>query len=213
MCCFIPRLRVPSWIFILFFTHAPSARLSAATSTANTSAFRILRGTPAVRPIFLVKTDYGRVLTRPDQVDDEVCSAWQKVYDGTGGDSDARIASFVREYRHHMHVEDEMVLPSITGTDVQHACTIAKPTAAGFDAWKPADLKNLPAKAYGWLAELLNLIERGAAWPDALMWGRAVYSAKDPTETTRTYLFNDSVLAKVHFRKCCFQFTFWHKNP
>ena len=40
----------------------------------------------------------------------------------------------------------------------------------------------LPLKAYGYLADLLNDVEKGAPWPEQLTNARAAFLSKDPDD-------------------------------
>eukprot|EP00969_Alexandrium_andersonii_P322375 14243950-Alexandrium_andersonii.AAC.1 len=47
-------------------------------------------------------------------------------------------------------------------------------TSPGPDGWMPAELKYLPAGAFGLLAALYNAVEEGASWPKEVLKARAV---------------------------------------
>lgn len=57
-------------------------------------------------------------------------------------------------------------------------CLNGPMTSGGMDGWAPRDRSLLPIKAFELLASLLNIIERGAPWPDGTTHGRAAYLAK-----------------------------------
>ena len=76
----------------------------------------------------------------------------------------------------------EAVVGNITGEDVKATCNEAKHTAAGMDQWAPADLKELSDCAYQYLADMMNTIEQGAPWPEALLSARAAFLAKDAND-------------------------------
>ncbi len=54
-----------------------------------------------------------------------------------------------------------------------------KHCAGGLDGFTPEDLTVISLAAAEVLADLLNLIEEGAAWPKALQHGKAAFLAKD----------------------------------
>ena len=64
-----------------------------------------------------------------------------------------------------MHVAPAATFPKITGDDLRKVCIKARKSAQGLDEWAPADLAALSTKAYEWIANMLNTIEAGAAWP------------------------------------------------
>eukprot|EP00973_Karenia_brevis_P010882 1473597-Karenia_brevis.AAC.1 len=50
------------------------------------------------------------------------------------------------------------------------------------DNWSPADFKLLSDRIFNMMAEMLNMIEEGAEWPQALLQGKAVLLPKDPED-------------------------------
>ena len=54
-----------------------------------------------------------------------------------------------------------------------------KPLAQGLDGWSLADLRSLPDRLLGWLADLLREVERLGKWPARLAEG---YTALIPKE-------------------------------
>ena len=61
-------------------------------------------------------------------------------------------------------------------------CNEAKHTAAGMDQWAQSDLQELSGLAYQHLADMMNNIEQGAPWPEALLSARAAFLAKDTND-------------------------------
>ena len=55
-------------------------------------------------------------------------------------------------------------------------------SAAGLDQWTPGDMKLLSDLAFESLAELLNMVEEGADWPEQLKVARATFLPKNPEE-------------------------------
>lgn len=55
-----------------------------------------------------------------------------------------------------------------------------KDSVGGMDHWKPAEFAMLGKQACGRLADLLNTIELGGAWPKRLEQAKAGFLAKDP---------------------------------
>eukprot|EP00969_Alexandrium_andersonii_P098668 4354139-Alexandrium_andersonii.AAC.1 len=58
-----------------------------------------------------------------------------------------------------------MGLARLTGERVQRCARAGPATSAGPDGWMPAELKYLPASAFGLLVALYNAVEEGAPWP------------------------------------------------
>lgn len=73
----------------------------------------------------------------------------------------------------------EAVAEDITGADVKATCNEAKHTAVGMDQWAPVDLKGLSDCAYQCLADMMNTIEQGAEWHEALRSAQSAFLAKD----------------------------------
>ena len=71
-------------------------------------------------------------------------------------------------YGKYLHKAKQATMEPLTGKDLEEAAREAKETAAGPDQWAPADFKLLSPKAYEALADMLNLIEEGAKWPEQL---------------------------------------------
>ena len=69
-------------------------------------------------------------------------------------------------------------LPPITGEALREACAEGSDSAAGMDAWAPADFKLLSGTAYEELARFLKMIADGAEWPEDLLNARAAYMEK-----------------------------------
>ena len=55
----------------------------------------------------------------------------------------------------------ECKVPDITAEDVYEVLTRSKPSAAGLDAWEPAEMRLLSKKTCSQIARLYNLIEAG----------------------------------------------------
>ena len=52
----------------------------------------------------------------------------------------------------------------------------------GWINWAPVDLQELLDLAYQHLADMMNTIEQGAPWPEALLSARAFFLAKDTND-------------------------------
>ena len=73
-------------------------------------------------------------------------------------------------------------MTDLTAEDLKTTARTTKETAAGMDRWTPAEMRMLSTKAYGYLADLLNDIEKGAPWPEQLTAARAAFLSKDPND-------------------------------
>ena len=70
-------------------------------------------------------------------------------------------------------------MESLTAEDLQQTARATKETAAGLDQWAPAYMK---MKAYGYLADMLNDIEKGTPWREQFTTARAALLSKDPND-------------------------------
>ena len=78
-----------------------------------------------------------------------------------------------------MHQADPSEVEPITGWNLWQVCKNTRKTAAGLDVWAPADFALLSLGACDRLAEMLNVIEEGAAWPAEMCVAKAAFLAKD----------------------------------
>ena len=81
-----------------------------------------------------------------------------------------------------------MQVDSIIGKQLKAACLNAKHSAAGLDNFSPLDFTLLSDDTYDWLAILLDLVEQGEPWPQALLQTKASYLWKDTALAYRVLL-------------------------
>ena len=74
-------------------------------------------------------------------------------------------------------------MEDLTADDLKETAACTGDSAAGLDQWAPGDMKLLSNKAYETLAELLNMIEKGAEWPSQLNLARVAFLSKDPRKS------------------------------
>ena len=67
----------------------------------------------------------------------------------------------MQEYQEHVYRGAEQPNPALTAEDLKEACGKAGKSAAGPDGYEPGEMAMLSDKAYGRMAELLNLVEAG----------------------------------------------------
>ena len=92
-------------------------------------------------------------------------------------------------------------LPPLTVDDLKTACRGAKATAAGPDCWAPVEWRLLSTGALQRLAQLLNCIEQGGAWPESLRQATSAYLSKDPSNTTDPLAYRVLSLLPVPYRR------------
>ena len=64
--------------------------------------------------------------------------------------------------------------------DIKYACLQASSSASGPDGLVPGEMKLFSDNVFANIADLLNKIEKGAAWPDNTYIARAAFLEKDP---------------------------------
>ena len=84
----------------------------------------------------------------------------------------------------NIYSDKEYQIPDLTAEDLKEICAVGLDSAAGLDGWSARDLALLSHQAYQLLADLLNCIECGAPWPEAMLETRAVFLSKDFNKTT-----------------------------
>ena len=121
----------------------------------------------------------GSVTTNPDEVDSIIRAAYGKIYDGNAKEPAKLKEKYLEDYKKFIFESIEAEAEPITGKDLEEAMRGTKETAAGLDQWTPADLKLLSPKAYQAIAEMLNEIEKGKAWPRHMNIARAAFLPKE----------------------------------
>eukprot|EP00969_Alexandrium_andersonii_P364723 15464728-Alexandrium_andersonii.AAC.1 len=115
------------------------------TSIGDKAAFHMLKPRLPHRVAFVSDPGQGgRVVVRPDEVDRVLTRTWTQIYEGNVGGGPDGLVAFLAAYM-TKHVDSFPPLPreklaQITAQDVIDACRGAKPTAAGMDGWRPAEL-------------------------------------------------------------------------
>eukprot|EP00973_Karenia_brevis_P065461 9095735-Karenia_brevis.AAC.1 len=72
---------------------------------------------------------------------------------------------------------------------------------AGMDNLSPADFKLLSEAVFNKLAQLLQMIEDGAEWPEALLHGKAVLGLKDPEDRFNPLAYRILLILPNLYRK------------
>ena len=65
----------------------------------------------------------------------------------------------------------------------------------------PDDFKLLSDATYNWLAEMLNAIEDGAAWPHDINQGRAAFLSKDSENTDNPLAYRVLLILPTIYRR------------
>ena len=126
----------------------------------------------------------GSIATRPDEIDENVIRAYQTIYDGNVENASEKVKLYMAEYDSYIYKGKQARLSKIRGEDLQEVIADAAETASGMDQWAPGDLKLLSPYALEELANMLNMIEDGKAWPKQFRHARAAFLAKGEGEET-----------------------------
>ena len=62
-----------------------------------------------------------------------------------------------------------MIASQLDGPRLHKGLSRMKPSALGLDGWSLADLRSLPDRLLGWLADILREVERLGKWPTRLV--------------------------------------------
>ena len=73
-------------------------------------------------------------------------------------------------------------------------------TAAGMDAWAPAELRDIPRQATQWMAAMLNRVEKGMKWPSDITKARVAYIAKEQGSVTDPMQFRGLTIMSAIYR-------------
>ena len=86
---------------------------------------------------------------------------------------------FIHDYNNFLYRDEEFAVDDLTAQQVMDIISQLDVTAGGMDGFLPEEMKLISFKAAGILANILNLVERGADWPTDLLNARAAFLAKD----------------------------------
>ena len=125
-------------------------------------------------------------LSRPDgaatpdlaEMDGLLQDAWRPINRKYATDAEPDPTAFLRRYGHHVR-RVPMIASRLDGPRPRKGLSRMKPSALGLDGWSLADLRSLPDKLLGWLADVVHNVERLGRWPTRLAEG---YTALIPKE-------------------------------
>ena len=84
----------------------------------------------------------------------------------------------LHRYRHHVQ-RVPMIALRLDGCRLRKGLSRMKPSALGLDGWSLANLRSLPNRLLGWLADLLREVERLGKWPARLAEGYTALITKE----------------------------------
>ena len=128
----------------------------------------------------------GSVATSPKEIDAIIRETYGKIYKGNVADHEQLVREYMKMYdtkgSKYVYHGKAATMTDLTAEDLRTTARTTKETAAGLDRWTPAEMRMLSLKAYGYLADILNDIEKGASWPEQLTSARAAFLSKDPND-------------------------------
>ena len=87
-------------------------------------------------------------------------------------------SAFLCRYGHHVR-RVPMIASQLDGPRLRKGLSRMKPSALGLDGWSLADLRSLPDRLLGWLADPLREVERLGKWPTRLAKGYTALISKE----------------------------------
>ena len=132
--------------------------------------YRWLKDDSYAPPVtFLSKPD-GTATANPAEMDGLLQDAWCPINRKYATDTKLDPVVFLRRYGHHVR-RVPMIAARLDGHRLRKGLSRMKPSALGLDGWSLADLRSLPERPLGWMADLLREVERlgrlPARWPRA----------------------------------------------
>ena len=100
---------------------------------------------------------------------------WQAILQGNAEDQQKCLDDFLQKHGRSLHKQDEVPAPDITTDRVYQAFKAAGNSSASMDGWHPAELALVSFEIARWIAELFELIEDGADWPQAVTHAKIAY--------------------------------------
>ena len=104
--------------------------------------------------------------------------AWRPINRKYASDQEPDPAAFLRRYGRHVR-RVPMIASQLDGPRVRKGLSGMKPSALGLDGWSLPDLRSLPDRLLGWLADLLCEVERLGKWPTCLAEGYTTLIPKE----------------------------------
>ena len=130
--------------------------------TGMSKAHTWTRGTPKAPPLPLEVTTGDTILTHPLHIGQHFVKQWTDLW----AQHEDRQDTLAQKLKSLIDVAEAQPLKLITGDDVTQAMKyLAKNTALGIDHWSPEEWRRLPTTTHQAMAELLNRVEAGMAWP------------------------------------------------
>ena len=154
------------------------AWLEEAWSSDQGGVYRWLKDESYAPPITFLSRPDGTATANLVEMDGLLQDAWRPINRKYDTDPEPDPAAFLRRYGNHVR-RVPMIASRLNGPRLRKGLSRMKPSALGLDGWSLADLRSLPDRLLGWLADLLREVERLGKWPVRLAEG---YTALIPKE-------------------------------
>ena len=140
--------------------------------------YRWLKDESYAPPVtFLTRPD-GTATASPAEMDGLLQDAWRHINRKYATDPEPDPLAFLRRYGHHVR-RVPMLASQLDGPRLRKRLSCMKPSALGLNGGSLADLRSLPDRLLGLLADLLREVELRGKWPARLAEG---YTALVPKE-------------------------------
>eukprot|EP00969_Alexandrium_andersonii_P098101 4331068-Alexandrium_andersonii.AAC.1 len=94
--------------------------------------------------------------------------SWDPVFEGNG-DPVTNAARFLYKYDAYLVKQQPFDVPDVCPKKLQQCFRRNPHTAGAPEGWQPSEMAHLPLLACTYLADMLNRIECGGQWPQAVL--------------------------------------------
>ena len=102
----------------------------------------------------------GKITSNPADIDGIVRRAWQAIHEGAEGCIETAVDLFIGDYYSTLHKRKPYEVDEINASMVQESFCKTRESAGALDGWSPKELSLLSKKTYGYIAIMLNQIEK-----------------------------------------------------
>ena len=154
------------------------SRMEEAWTSNHGAVYRWLKDESYAPPVTFLSRPHGTATTNLAEMDGLLQDAWRPINRKYATDPEPDPTAFLHRYGHHVRRVPMMASP-LDSPCQRKGLSRMKPSALGPDRWSLANLRSLPDRLLGWLADLLREVERLGKWPARLAEG---YRALIPKE-------------------------------
>ena len=153
-------------------------RLEEVWTSDQGAVYRWLKDESYAPPVTFLSRPDGTATANLAEMDGLLQDAWRPMNGKYATDAKSDTTAFLRRYGRHVR-RVPMIASRLDGPRLCKGLSRMKPPALGLDGWSLADLRSLPYRLLGWLADLLREVERLGRWLARLAEG---YTALIPKE-------------------------------